>query len=115
MNWLELTEIESLDNLVQDSVNQSIIIYKHSNRCHISARIKERIESQWGEINSDIPFYYLDLLKYRSISDKIAGLFNVEHQSPQLLLIKNGVCVYNESHGSISVGELKKILSVQKN
>ncbi len=115
MNWLELTEIESLDNIVQDSVNQSIIIYKHSNRCHICARVKNRIESQWVELNSEIPVYYLDLLKYRNISDRIAGLFNVEHQSPQLLLIKNGVCIYNESHGSISVDELKKILSEQKN
>lgn len=115
MNWLELTEIESLDNIVQDSVNQSIIIYKHSNRCHICARVKNRIEADWDDVKSEIPVYYLDLLKYRSISDKIASVFNVEHQSPQLLLIKGGVCVYNESHNSISVDELKKILSELKN
>jgi len=47
-------------------------------------------------------FYYLDLLSYRSVSNEVGIKFQVIHQSPQLLVIKNGVVVASASHGAIS-------------
>jgi bacillithiol system protein YtxJ len=64
-----------------------------------------RLESRWTD-NEKIPTYYLDLLNHRDISNEIAHVFSVEHASPQVLLIKNGVCVYNASHTDISAADI---------
>jgi bacillithiol system protein YtxJ len=64
-----------------------------------------RLETRWTD-NEKIPAYYLDLLNHRDISNEIANMFSVEHASPQVLLIKNGVCVYNASHTDISAADI---------
>jgi bacillithiol system protein YtxJ len=53
-----------------------------------------------------VDFYYLDLLNYRSISNKVAELFSVPHESPQVLLIKNAECIYEETHNGIDMNEI---------
>ncbi|TNF08335.1 MAG: DUF2847 family protein, partial [Bacillota bacterium] len=52
--------------------------------------------------------YFLDLLNHRDVSNEIANRFQVVHQSPQLILIKNGVAVYNASHSEIQAEVLEK-------
>jgi bacillithiol system protein YtxJ len=104
MNWIELITEEQLAAINQASVEHPVVIFKHSTRCSISAMVKSRFER--GEAPADVSFYYLDLIRYRPISNKIAHDYAVEHESPQLLLIKNGSCVYNESHNGISMEEL---------
>ena len=64
--------------------------------------IKNRLERHWTFSDKELPAYYLDLRSYREISNKIAAYFNVEHQSPQIILIKNGRCIYHTSHNNIS-------------
>jgi bacillithiol system protein YtxJ len=59
-----------------------------------------------SEAPTSIQFYYLDLLNYRAISNAIAEKFSVYHESPQILLIKNGECNYDESHGGIQMEEI---------
>jgi bacillithiol system protein YtxJ len=71
--------------------------------------LKDLVHS-WNESASDVPFYYLDLLNYRSISDAIALRFDVAHQSPQLLLIRKGKCVFSETHDSISADHVSSFL-----
>lgn len=55
----------------------------------------------------DFKFFYLDLLSYREVSNFIADTYNVEHQSPQVLIIKEGKCIYNESHLSINIDSVQ--------
>lgn len=55
-------------------------------------------------------YYYLDLIAHRDVSNAIAEIFKVYHESPQLLLIKNGECIYDASHGEINFDELREIL-----
>lgn len=100
ISWHDLTEINQLDNLIENSVNQPVILFKHSTRCPISSMAKNRLERNWpkGEI---IDLYYLDLIRYREISNRIADVFQVEHQSPQILVIKNRKCAYDSSHSEI--------------
>lgn len=110
MNWLPLESLESLDEVIQQSSDnslQAIIIFKHSTRCSISAMAKSRFEREWSD-SSQIPVYYLDLLKHRDISDAIAEKLSVKHESPQALVIKNGKSVYYASHTSISGKEILK-------
>jgi len=81
------------------------IIYKHSTRCSISLMAKRRIEMDAAEVPDNLPVYFLDLIKHRDISNQIAQDFHVHHESPQLLLIKDGECILDQSHSSISIEE----------
>lgn len=104
MNWIPLTDEKSIEQIKNNSSEKPQVIFKHSTRCSISTMAKSRLER--SEFPSGIDFHYLDLLKYRSLSNLIAEEFKVAHASPQVLLIKNGVCVYDESHSGIDMQEL---------
>jgi bacillithiol system protein YtxJ len=108
MNWKTLTTPEQVAGIKDDSFNQPQVIFKHSTRCSISSMAKSRLER--NEQPENVDFHYLDLIAYRNISDKIAADFDVYHESPQILLIKNGECVYTESHMGISMDELEESL-----
>lgn len=109
MNWIPLTEEAQLDNIITESKTQPVVIFKHSTTCSISAMAKGRMDRE--EAPDGVKFYYLDLLRYRPISNKIAEVFHVHHESPQLLLIKDGECTYDESHNGISMAELEEQLA----
>lgn len=104
MNWINLEQDPQLDQIKKDSFNKAIVLFKHSVRCSISAMAKGRLERAAAPDNVD--FYYLDLIAYRNLSNRIAEEFNVHHESPQLLLIRNGACIYEESHNGISMEDL---------
>ena len=110
LNWLYLTESTQLDKIIEDSVNQKVIIFKHSTRCSISIMVKERLERNWTDALSTYPIYYLDLLQFRNISNEIAEKTNIEHQSPQVLVLENKVCIYHANHNSINASNLADAL-----
>lgn len=106
MNWNELTDMAQLDAIVEESKTQPVVIFKHSIRCSISTMAKGRLER--SEEPQGVKFYYLDLINHRDISNKVAELFSVHHESPQILLIKNSECTYEESHNGISMEEIEE-------
>lgn len=108
MKWLELKSESDLNEITTNSFASArgVAIFKHSNRCSISFLAKKRVEASWF-FEDELPIYLLDLLNYRKISDLVAEKFKVEHQSPQLLIIKNGECIHHDSHLSISVDNIK--------
>ncbi len=107
MNWIDLTSENQLGAIVEQSHLKPIVLFKHSTRCVISTTAKSRLERNWNFAPDEIDAYYLDLLNHRAISNKIAEDFAVNHESPQLLLIRNGECVYAESQLGISVDDLR--------
>jgi len=104
MNWINLTQEEQLQQIKVNSKNKPQVIFKHSTRCSISSMAKNRLEKSTQP--DEIDFYFLDLIKYRPISNKIAEIFKIYHESPQILLIKNDECVYDESHSGIDMSEI---------
>ncbi len=110
MNWIDLNNIQQLADIKEISKTRPQVIFKHSTRCSISTMAKSRLERNEQPASGD--FYYLDLLKHRSISDQIAEDFAVAHQSPQILLIKNMECVYEESHSGIQMDEISEQLTL---
>ncbi len=110
MNWIPLRSIEDLEQVILLSEQKPQVIFKHSTRCSISSVAKNRLEK--ANAPDDVPFHYLDLLSYRPLSNSIAAEFAVEHESPQILLIKNGKCIYNESHMGIDMEEIKDQLQL---
>ena len=101
MNWIELTNESQLDTLKDNSKNKAQVIFKHSTRCSISSMAKNRLDKNAQP--EGIDFYYLDIINHRAISNKIAEEFEVDHQSPQVLMINCGECIYDESHSGISM------------
>lgn len=104
MNWIPLTTEDQLILIKEKSFSIPQVIFKHSTRCSTSSMVLNRLER--AEAPATIDFYYLDLLAHRNISNKIAEDFQVYHESPQVLLIRNGECVYDESHMAITMDEL---------
>ncbi|MFN8243051.1 MAG: bacillithiol system redox-active protein YtxJ [Ferruginibacter sp.] len=104
MNWRQLDSPDQLAIIKEESKSRPQVIFKHSTRCSISSVAKNRLEK--AEIPAHIDFYLLDLLRYRQVSDQVSAEFSVFHESPQVLLIREGECIFDESHGAISMEEL---------
>lgn len=109
MDWFPLNEINQLQEIIYESKENPIVIFKHSTRCIISRTVLKNFEKDF-DLNEKVKPYFLDLLEYRSISNEIASVFNVIHQSPQLLIIKDGTCVYNASHDAIDVDSIRAFI-----
>lgn len=117
MQWHYLTDVSQLRSLITLSQEQSakaltFLLFKHSTRCSISSMALNRLESKWQN-NTMVKPYFLDLLTYRDISNEIANVFQVEHASPQVLLIKNGACFYHNSHNGISYQAITEAITKQ--
>ena len=106
VNWIHLTDLGQLNEVQEVSYTKATIIFKHSTTCSISRMALKNFENEY-ELNDFVDAYFLDLLNQRDICSEIATKFNVVHQSPQLLLIKNGECVYNDSHDRIDAAVLR--------
>ncbi len=104
MNWIILNSIDQLDQIAKASIVRPQLIFKHSTTCSISKMAFSRFERSAAP--DTIDFYYLDLLNFRNISSAIAEKFQVHHESPQVILIKNEACVYDESHYGIMMDEV---------
>ena len=106
MDWEPLNFIGQLDEIIAESKDKPVAIFKHSTRCSISRMALKQFENEFDFPEKVTP-YFLDLIAFREISNDIASRFGVQHQSPQLILIKSGKAVYNVSHSDIDAGELK--------
>lgn len=104
MHWIHLTDEEQLNKIVTSSNERPQVIFKHSTRCSISSVALQRLQK--ANQPEGVDFYFLDLIAYRSLSNKVAQTFGIPHESPQVLVIKNGSCVYDESHLGISMDEI---------
>jgi bacillithiol system protein YtxJ len=103
-NWDTIEDISELDEAVKSSYNQPIVLFKHSTTCSISSMAKSRLEYSNNEESPKI--YYLDLLAHRNISNEIADRLKVRHESPQVIIVKNGGVLYHASHGAINMNDL---------
>ena len=105
--WIALNSVSQLDTIAEQSKTKTQLIFKHSTRCGISRMVMNQFESAYDvELNADL--YYLDLLNYRDVSNEVGYKFQVLHESPQLLVLKNGVVVAHASHGAINEMDLAK-------
>ena len=112
INWISLTDLGQLNEIITLSNEKPVVIFKHSTRCIVSRTALKQFENEFDveTFQSNVFTYFLDLIVHRDISNEIASRFGVYHQSPQLLLIKDGKSVYDVSHNDIDAGELKNIL-----
>jgi len=109
VGWRPLTDLGQLNEIIDLSTEKTILIFKHSTRCSISRMALRQFENEFDLQDKVIP-YFLDLLEFRNVSNEIVSRFDVVHQSPQLILIKDGKAIYNASHSDIEVEVLKQYL-----
>ncbi len=109
MNWKPLTEESQLPELLQESFEKPVVVFKHSTRCPISSMAKTRLETATPPAN--IPFYFLDLIAYRSLSNAVASTFKVHHESPQVIVLRNGEATFDESHNGIRMEDIAEAVA----
>jgi bacillithiol system protein YtxJ len=110
INWNELTDLGQLNEILAASNEKPVAIFKHSTRCSVSRMALKQFENEFDSSDKVTP-YFLDLIAHRDISNEIANRFGVTHQSPQLILIKEGKATYTVSHSDIDAEELGKKVS----
>jgi len=109
MNWIELISEEGLAEINSASKTKPVLLFKHSTSCSISNTVLNRLERNWkAEEVKGLQPYYLDLLSYRNLSNEIAIRYQIDHESPQVLIIQNEKAVYDSSHFDIDYATLKK-------
>lgn len=108
--WNQLTSMELLEVISEESKTTPVAIFKHSTRCGISRMVINQFESNYNIDPEQMKLYYLDLLSYRSISDEVGIKFQVFHQSPQIIVVKNGNAVHHASHHSIQAEDLERFI-----
>ncbi len=105
--WKEITSVEDVDQAILESHQKKVAVFKHSTRCFISKTVLRNFENEVAQSNEEVSYYFLDLIQHRGVSNFIAEKLNVEHQSPQLIVLENGLVVNNASHQSISLDLVK--------
>ena len=110
VNWIPLNSLEQIKTIKELSKSETIFVFKHSTRCGISTMVIKRFENLFNSSMNNIKVYYLDLLNFRAISYEVGYSFQVQHQSPQLLIIRNQVAVLNVSHYDIATVNIQKYL-----
>lgn len=107
--WIPLNNVSQLNSITQNSKTKTQFIFKHSTRCGISRMVINQFVEQY-DLDANADLYYLDLLSYRDVSNEVGYKFQVMHQSPQLIVIKNGVVVAHASHGAINDMDLSRFV-----
>ncbi|ALJ04300.1 cytosolic protein [Pseudalgibacter alginicilyticus] len=108
--WIALDALEQLDIIQEKSKIKTQVIFKHSTRCGISRMVMSQFVESYGFSEQDLDLYYLDLLNFREVSNEVGYRFQVVHESPQILVIKNGEVVEYASHGQINEVDLVKFI-----
>ena len=108
MKWISLADLGQLHNIAVPQSDKISLIFKHSTRCSVSRMALKQFENEFNIADDKIDAYFLDLLNYRAVSNEISTQFNVEHQSPQLLVFKNGKVIHVASHSDIDATDLNK-------
>ncbi len=113
MNWKHLNTEAQLEQIREESHRKPVVLFKHSTRCNISSTAKSRLERQYSP-NAGADVYLLDLISFRNVSNRIASEFGVRHESPQVLVIKDGLAVHHASHMDIAWSAVEKAIEASK-
>jgi bacillithiol system protein YtxJ len=108
MNWIKLDTKDKFEELKQVSEREKVLIFKFSPKCAINYVVRNLLEREWAEGEMKMKTYLLDVISQKELSNIVGKEYNVEHESPQALIIENGKAVFHASHGRILFSELRK-------
>lgn len=105
-HWNILSTIEQLTEIEKNSFEKPQILFKHSTRCPISDMALSRLKREEARLAAAACLHYLDLIRYREVSNEIAKRSRIEHESPQVIILVNGKVLYHASHHMILPNEI---------
>lgn len=108
MQYTEITSNDTLNNLIELSNNSPIVVFKHSNRCSVSRWVWN--DFQRANFPAEVKIFLLNVIEQRHLSNQLAEHFEIRHESPQVLLIQNGKCIYHDSHQGIDATKMQSLL-----
>ena len=106
-----LADLAALDAAIAESRQRPVLIFKHSRTCGISCEAFDELHAHLAEGGVEASYNLITVQHHRGVSDAAATRFGVRHETPQAILLKDGVPVWNASHFRITAGELKRVLS----
>lgn len=106
MNWKAIESENDFDAIVTESNDKIVMVFKHSTRCPVSSMAKKMLENGWDHKDADVSSYYLDLIRFRNVSNYIATKSQVMHQSPQMIVFKNEEVIHHSSHHQINANNI---------
>ncbi len=109
--WNQLTSIEQLNELVVAAQSKPVVIFKHSTRCGISSMAFNSFKINWKSEDTLADVYILDLLRHRDVSNEVAEITGVFHQSPQVIVLKGTEVIYEATHSGIDARAIESILN----
>jgi bacillithiol system protein YtxJ len=109
LNWTEIHSVDELHEIWDNSLEKPAVFFKHSTRCSISSMALRAFERNWLQ-DDDTQLFFIDLIANRDVSNLLAELSKVEHQSPQIIVTKNQIVLYSDSHGTIDAEKVQKLI-----
>ena len=106
--WKEITSVEEFNEMLNAPTDKAKLFFKHSTRCSISSMALKGFERAWNVSSDDFELYFVDLIAHRDISNAIAAESHIEHQSPQVVVWRNGEVIYNASHHHIDAQKIQQ-------
>ncbi|KQC33510.1 cytosolic protein [Nonlabens sp. YIK11] len=110
IQWEPLESVDQLHNLVKNSNLKTKVIFKHSTRCGISRMALSNFERNYENLDQNVTYYLLDLLNFREVSNSIAEELKVQHQSPQVIVLKDEKIIHTESHHGIDIKKIQSLI-----
>ena len=112
MNYYELHTVDDWRSALKDTTKNKgfMVVFKHSTRCFTSMMAWRSLKKEWSLDSNEYPFYFLDLIRHRDISRDISEKSGIQHESPQILVFKDGRVIHNESHSGIDAQEIAQVV-----
>lgn len=111
-NWHQMQNISDLEKAIESSYENTVVIFKHSTRCGTSHHALQDLLEEYQIDDAEAEVYYLDLIRYREVSNCISDRLKIPHQSPQIIVLKNGEVVHNASHQAVKWEDVRKFSKV---
>lgn len=112
MNKLNtLSDIAALDAVIAESRERPVVIFKHSRTCGISCEAFDELHAHLAEAPSGASYNLITVQSHRRLSDEAEARLGVRHETPQVILLRDGLPVWNASHFRITADALKRVLS----
>jgi bacillithiol system protein YtxJ len=106
----ELRTIEELDQALSASTDHPVLLFKHSIACAISSRAFSEFETYLERADPRISYKLITVQTARSVSNEAASRLQIEHESPQAILVRDGRGIWSASHNSITASSIDKAI-----
>ncbi len=108
--WKEISSVEEFNEMLNAPSEKAKLFFKHSTRCSISSMALKGFEREWNFSNDDFELFFVDLIAHRDVSNAISEISHVVHQSPQVVVWRNGEVVYDASHHHIDAQKIQQTI-----